>query len=80
MLGGWTEMGCGRAGGTMWTQKFGSAGGRSLKAPDKLPAPEPEVAPEPEDDSGRPLKPGQSRVPDEAPPSEGELEDEEEDK
>jgi len=68
MLGrGWLLLGCGRAGGTWWTQNFGG-GSKSLKPPDALPAPKPAYAPEPEDERGRPIPPGKIEVPDEAPP------------
>ncbi len=61
---GWTEMGAGRSSGSWWTQLFGRASGKSLKAPAWAGDPDPAVAPEPEDDSGRPLKPARPEVPD----------------
>jgi uncharacterized protein YkwD len=68
MLGrGWLQMGCGRAGGTWWTQLFAS-GSKSLKAPDKLPDPEPAVAPDPEGTTPVPERPPE--LPDEVPPGE----------
>ena len=76
MLGRWTEMGAGRSHGSWWTQLFGAAGGRSLKLPDELPRPAEDFAPEPEDGSGRPVGPPGGRVPDEAPPQDGELDEE----
>ncbi len=70
MLGrGWHEMGCGRSGGSWWTQLFGG-GSKSLKPPDPLPAPEPFFAPEPEPAGG--ARGGPVEVPDEVPPGEPE--------
>ena len=68
MLGrAWLVMGCGRASGTWWTQNFGG-GSKSLTPPDPLPAPDKPFAPDPEDESGRPVPPGKSEVPEDAPP------------
>ena len=79
MLGRWTEMGAGRSDGSYWTQLFGAASGRSLKIPAELPEPPPAFAAEPEDDTGRPVGPPGARVPDEAPPNEGELDEDDKD-
>lgn len=53
MLGaGWTEMACGRQ-RAYWTQLFGAMTGRSLDAPDPLPAPPPYFAPQDEGGAAR---------------------------
>ncbi len=72
MLSRWTEMGAGRSGGVYWTQLFGAATGFRLKQLAKLPDPPEAFAPEPEHHDGTPRRPGSARLPDEAPPQDGE--------
>ena len=78
MLGRWSEMGAGRSNGSWWTQLFGAASGKSTKLPDELPEPAEAFAPEPEDDTGRPVGPPGGRVPDEPPPQDGEMDEDDE--
>jgi uncharacterized protein YkwD len=73
---GWTEMGCGRASKTMWTQKFGGMTGKGPRGPDALPPLRPEIAPEPDEGEPPPPDPtppgkgkkGRGKVPDKPPP------------
>ncbi len=77
MLGGWTEMGCGRW-DAYFTQLFGGATGRGLSQPGKLPPPEPGF--EPQDEGSTRTNPrGPVRLPDDAPPGGGLFEDERDD-
>jgi len=76
MLGGWSEMGCGRW-NAFFTQNFGGGGGRGLTQPAELPPPE--AGFEPQDEGSTRTNPrGPVRLPDDAPPGGGLFEDDEE--